>query len=775
MIKDSGQLDFYRFRTQTNAKAEEILPQELLEIEALDNTDIASELLHQEDNLNVIELGIEGITCAACGWLIKKQIGARPEVHSIEVNATTHRAILKFDQTAPLSQILKQIRQLGYKAFPFTEDQQEESFQNEDKAFSRRLIVAGLAMMQVMMFATGLYIGDFQDISEQHALFLHSVSGLLATPVVLYSALPFFKSAWRSLQYGHFGMNLPVSIAILAAYFSSIYSLIFGGSVFYFDSVVMFTFFLLLGRYLEHRVKYKAILKQQNFKRLLPVSVSRFNSDGEIEVVSLNQIKIDDRILVNAGSVVPVDGKLLSGQAELNESVITGEFLPVSKQKEDSIFSGSSNASASFEMVATSDVKNSRLQNLIQLQQNSENLESHRVTLADRIASYYVIGLLALSILAGVIWYIIDPSRVFEIVLSLLVVSCPCALSLATPAAVASAIAKLTDLGLMIKSSNTLGKLSQIKTAIFDKTGTLTFARMAIHQVKTRESFDAQKALQLAIEMERVSNHPIAQAFSDYATKYDLVCDNHFEELQERIAGGVTAKSGNDQYRLGNLQFVSSLPELTTKKQIAELSSEQETIDYPAGVSVFLSLNENIIAEFFLSDLVNESAEPSISQLNQLGVDSEMLSGDSLSACHQVAKLIGISDIVSHASPEKKLEHIKSLNQQGLTTLMIGDGVNDIGAFAEADVSITMGEASHLSKTSSDAVLVSKDLSVIPKAIQLTQQLDKIIKQNLTWAVVYNLTAIPFALLGLVPAWLAAIGMTSSSLIVVLNALRLRN
>ncbi|MCW9017944.1 MAG: heavy metal translocating P-type ATPase metal-binding domain-containing protein, partial [Kangiellaceae bacterium] len=573
MIKDSGQLDFYRFRTQSNVKAEEILPQELLEIEALDNNDISSQLLHQEDDLNVIELGIEGITCAACGWLIKKQIGARKEVHSIEVNSTTHRAIVKFDKSAPLSEILKQIRQLGYKAYPFTEDQQEEVFQKEDKAFSRRVIVAGLAMMQVMMFATGLYIGDFQDISEQHALFLHSVSGLLATPVVFYSALPFFDSAWRSLKYGHFGMNLPVSIAILAAYFSSIYSLFTSGNVFYFDSVVMFTFFLLLGRYLEHRVKYKAILKQQNFKRLLPVSVSRFDSSGEVEVVSLNKINAEDKILVNAGAVVPVDGVLLSEHAELNESVITGEFLPVRKHKGDKVYSGSSNASASFQMVATGDVKSSRLQSLIQLQRSSENLKSHRVTLADKIASYYVVGLLVLSVLAGFIWYNINPDRVFEIILSLLVVSCPCALSLATPTAVASAVAKLTDLGLMIKSSNTLSKLSQIKTAIFDKTGTLTFARMAILQVKTRESFDKEEVLQLAIAMEKISDHPIAQAFLECDVAQDVISTNKFDTLEERIAGGITAKSGADQYRLGNLQFVSSLPELTTNQQISELSS----------------------------------------------------------------------------------------------------------------------------------------------------------------------------------------------------------
>ena len=270
MICDSGQQDFYRFRTESNNKVEEILPQEILEFEAYDNQQIAQDILDSKIDYDSVSLGIEGITCAACGWLLKRQLNQLDSVQSIEVNTTTKRAQLVLKKNSQLSEIFKRIRALGYRAFPYSEDSEEASAQKEDKAFVRRLIVAGLAMMQVMMFATGLYIGDYQDIAKEHAFFLHTVSGLLATPVVFYSALPFLKSAVRGLKFGHIGMNVPVSIAIFAAYFSSVYSLISNGTVFYFDSVVMFTFFLLLGRYLEHHVRFKALLKQQNFRKLLP-------------------------------------------------------------------------------------------------------------------------------------------------------------------------------------------------------------------------------------------------------------------------------------------------------------------------------------------------------------------------------------------------------------------------------------------------------------------------------------------------------------------------
>lgn len=762
-ICENGLQQFYQFRTEKSAKAESLLPQELFELEALDTPDILNSITDNDDGVQSIELGIEGITCAACGWLIKTEITKRDDVKSISVNTTTHRATINFQESAKLSDILKNIHSLGYKAYPFTEDAQEVSIQNEDKRFVRRLIVAGLGMMQVMMFATGLYLGEYQDISVEHAYFLHSVSALLATPVVLYSALPFFTSAWNALKYGHFGMNLPVSIAILAGYSASMFSLFTNGDVYYFDSVVMFTFFLLVGRFLEHRTRLKAILKQQNFKQLLPLSVQRKIANNQLEVIPSAKIQENDVLLINAGAVVPIDGVLIDQSAELNEAVITGEFLPVKKNQSEIIYSGSTNTGSSFYIKATSEPKNSRLQKLIKLQHTSEELLSNKVSLADKIANFYVIGLLILSVISGFIWWQVDPQKIFPVVLSLLVVSCPCALSLATPAAVAAAIAKLTDLGLMIKHRGFFASLAGVSHVYFDKTGTLTTSQMVLERVElltddTEENF----VVAVALALEQRSNHPIAQAFKRYQLSEKLNIE--IENDQETLSGGVSGHWQGDNYKLGKIDFVS--------KETSEIINKTNT---QGKVVVFLSKNGSAIARFVIGDNLNQSAEESVELFHRQGKDITLLSGDTVATCEALAAELNIDKVIANASPEEKLAIIETAKKNNQNVLMVGDGVNDVGALAAANVGITMGETSFLSRTSSDAVLVSHDLTVLPNAILIARKLNAIVRQNLSWAVTYNLIAIPFAMAGLIPAWLAAVGMTSSSLIVVLNALRLRN
>ncbi|TQV71642.1 heavy metal translocating P-type ATPase [Aliikangiella marina] len=761
----NGLEQFYQFRTEKSAKAEDLLPQELLEIEALDTPEILSAITENEDGLQTIELGIEGITCAACGWLLRTEIGQRDDVSKISVNTTTHRATLEFAQDARLSDILKNIHQLGYRAYPFSEDAQEAAIQQEDKRFVRRLIVAGLGMMQVMMYATGLYLGEYQDISSEHAYFLHSVSALLATPVVFYSAFPFFSSAWKGLKHGHFGMNLPVSIAILAGYFASMYSLITDGEVYYFDSVVMFTFFLLIGRFLEHRTRLKAILKQQNFKQLLPLSVQRLTPADKLETIPSAQIKEKDILLINAGAVIPIDGILVDQTAELNEAVITGEFLPVKKIKGDQVFSGSTNTGSSFYIEATSNPSESRLQKLIKLQQTSENLLSNKVSLADKIANFYVIGLLVLTVITSYIWWQIDPQNIFPVVLSLLVVSCPCALSLATPAAVAAAIAKLTDLGLMIKHRGFLNNLAEITSVYFDKTGTLTMSQMQLERTELYGKYSEKEVIAIAAALEQRSNHPIAQAFKNIQSEKLSI-----ESDREVLSGGVSGIWNDKTFKLGKAEFVlDDLATITNKDQ----NKENE---YEVGkVVIYLASEQQPVAKFVLADTLNPTAKKAIQSLHKQNKMITLLSGDTQRTCQAIAEQLAIERVIANSTPEAKLATISEAKSSGDKVLMVGDGVNDVGALAEANAGITMGETSYLSRTSSDAVLVTHDLTVLPKAISTAQQLNSVVRQNLAWAVTYNLFAIPFAMAGLVPAWLAAIGMTTSSLIVVLNALRLRN
>jgi len=759
--------NFYRFRDSRSNKPRPLIPQEIQDLEALDKTSILNEISRENDNYRKIELGLEGITCAACGWLIEKKLSVLPQVSNISVNVSTQRATLVWHKNSKLSEILKTLVELGYRAYPFSEDARQESFEKINRSYIKRLLVAGLGMMQVMTYALAIYIGEFQDISEQHQNFLYWISAIVATPVVLYSARPFFQSALRNLRAKQLGMNLPVSIAILSAYSASVYSLFSGNNVYYFDSVVMFTFFLLIGRFLEHRVRYRSLLKQQNFQRLIPLSVSKRNKDGSLISIGISEVQPNDVLIINAGGTIPVDGILLARQAEVNESVITGEFMPVKKQPGDRLSSGSSNHSASLAMRVTQDFSHSHIQKLINLQQNAEQMKPDSVSLADKISHWYVVILLILVISSGLYWWQVAPDSAFAIVLSILVVSCPCALSLATPAAIAAATAQLSDLGLMIRSKTALSQLAKVDHIYFDKTGTLTTGSMQINRVKTFSELSKEKCLQIASLLENISDHPVAKAFNSDGVR--LSCNN----LRETVGKGVSGTIDGHAYRLGNKEF--ALGDITHIKPASiKTVSIKTTSEKDFETHLYLASEEQHIATFILQDSLKSSAQAAIDNISQQEFDITLLSGDSESAVVSLAKQLNIKQHISGATPEQKLKAVDEAQQNGKNILMVGDGFNDLGALAAASVSITMATGTNLSKTASDAVLVSADLGVISKSLKVSHKVRKIIIQNLCWAISYNLIAIPFAIMGLIPAWLAAIGMSFSSLIVVLNALRLR-
>ena len=764
-LEQNNLTEFYRFRQKPSSKPEELIPQELLELEALDTPDILDEISTQSDHVRSIELGIEGITCAACGWLIEKQLSLIPQVKKISVNVSTHRAQLTWDDSVSLSKLLKELHSLGYRAYPFSEDAREDSYNKVNKNYIKRLLVAALGMMQVMTYALAIYIGEFKDISAEHQAFFHWISGIIATPVVFYSAKPFFQSAYRNLKVRQLGMNLPVSIAILVAYFASVYSLITGGNVYYFDSVVMFTFFLLIGRFLEHRARFQALLKQQNFQQLLPLSVSKRNSDHSLTTLSVSQIKPGDILVINAGSIVPVDGILLENPAELNEAILTGEFMPVKKEIGDSLTSGSTNNSSSLAMQVSHDIKNSHIQKLITLQQSAEQMKPDSVSLADKIAHWYVFGLLILVFLSTLYWWNVEPELAFPIALSVLVVSCPCALSLATPAVIAAATAQLSDLGIMIRSKSALSRFSKIDHVYFDKTGTLTNGVMKLTDIETLSSLTEQECFEVACQLENISNHPISQVF-----KSQNKLSHEVKNLKETIGKGVSGTINRRNFKLGNREFSLNNENKSSEKRLTSKTTESNDFE----TLLYLVSDKEHIATFTLKDELKPTSFECINQLNQNQFPVTLLSGDSKNSVKNTAKQLNIPDYISGATPEQKLEIINLSQQNGEHSLMVGDGFNDVGALSAANVSITMSNATNLSKTASDAVLVSSDLTVIAKTLTIAKKVNRIIKQNLFWAVLYNVTAIPFAMMGLVPAWLAAIGMSLSSLVVVLNALRLR-
>jgi Cu2+-exporting ATPase len=767
MLTNNGLTQFYRFREQPSNRPEQLVPQELLDIEALDTPAIVDNIsqLNPEKHRK-IELGLEGITCAACGWLIEKSLSKMNSVINITVNVTTQRATLVWDKSKKLSDIIIRLNKLGYRAYPFSEDAREKAFIQTSKNYTKRLLIAGLGMMQVMTYALAIYIGEFQDLQQQHQTFLYWISGLIATPVVLYSAKPFFISALNGLRVGQFGMNLPVSIAILTAYCASIYSLFFDGHSFYFDSVVMFTFFLLIGRFFEHRARYRSILKQQNFKQLIPLSVSRLNQSGELETIAATEINCGDQLIINAGSIIPVDGVLLEKKAEINEAVLTGEFLPLLKLPGDDLTSGSTNNSASLIMRVTKPLQDSHIQQLIQLQKSAEEVKPTSVSLADKVAHWYILILFLILLMVGLYWWNTEPEQLFPILLSVLVVSCPCALSLATPAAIATATAELSELGLMIRSTDALAKLAKIQKVFLDKTGTLTEATMQLSDTQTYSNLNVDECLLIAQSLEVISSHPIAAAFRRVDT-IKPVGEWNTRDITESIGSGICGTINNRKYFLGNSLYVEETIGTSIINEASPLTDKGQTV-------LYLADQVELIACFTLNDKIKPSANKLIKSLNGLNIDTCLLSGDSQQAVSAVAEEVSIKHYIFAATPERKVLEVRHSEDAGERCLMVGDGFNDVGALASATASICMGAGVDLSRTSSDAVLLSRNLDIIARAISLSKKTIIVIRQNLAWAIVYNLLAIPFAAAGWIPAWLAAIGMSSSSLIVVINALRLR-
>jgi len=763
-LKDNQLLEFYRFRANRSNKAEPIIPQELLDLEALDQPTIIDEISTTEQSTRKIELGIEGITCAACGWLIEKKLQQLPQVQSISVNVSTQRATLVWQNSSPLSAILKSLINLGYRAYPFSEDSRQASFEKTNQLYIKRLLLAALGMMQVMSYALAIYIGEFQDLSAANQRFFYWISGLITTPVVFYSAKPFFQSAYRNLKAKQLGMNLPVSIAILSAYFASVYSLLSGGKLYYFDSVVMFVFFLLIGRFLEHRARFRSLQKQQNFKRLLPLSVSRRHADNHIEVISTSKIKSGDIVMINAGAIIPVDGLLLERSAEVNEAILTGEFMPIKKEAGDSLISGSTNQSAALVMQVKKNLEQSHIQQLISIQQGAEQLKPDSVSLADKIAHWYVFILLILVVFSSFLWWFIQPSMIFPIVLSVLVVSCPCALSLATPAVIAAATSQLSDLGLMIRSKNAISRLSKVEHIYFDKTGTLTTGTMQLSHLQIYSSVDEKNCIEIAFALEQISDHPIAKAFSNVCS--EQMNSISVDQPRETISEGVSGVIDGRLYRLGKKDFALT-DCLESIEQTDSCPRENET-------ALFLTVENTLLATFYFEDGLKPSAISAIKKLHKMGKTISILSGDSKTAVSKVAAQLGIKRYFANQNPSSKLDRIVNHQKTDRNVLMVGDGFNDVGALAAANVSITMGTACNVSKTASDAVLVSDNLVIIAEVLTIAKKVQRVIRQNLIWAVAYNVTAIPFAMMGLVPAWLAALGMSFSSLVVVLNALRLR-
>ena len=751
LIRDAGFGNYYDTREAPDPGA--VRPaDDAGDWDVFDRPDMLDAFAEHADGRAEATIYVGGMYCAACSWLIDSTLRRIPAIASADINPVTHRLRVTWDTgRIGLGGILAVLADLGYKPQPLAPESNERPERAEQRTALKRLIVASLGMMQVMMFAVALYSGEFQGIDAEMERFLRLVSFLVTTPVVFYSARPFFAGAIRGVRARMPGMDLPVSIAVGGAYVASVYATYTNGPAVWYDSVTMFVFFLTVARYLEMRARHRSVDRSSALASLLPTTATRI-SGAERESVAVSQLTTGDLVLVRPGDSFPADGTLTDGRTSVNEAMLTGESTPCGKQPGDSVIAGSVNLDGVVTMRVSETGVDTTLGTIGRLSERARYARPAFVQIADRVASYIVIGILLVAASVATAWYFIDPDRAFVITLSVLVVTCPCALSLATPTAFAAAGSRLADLHLMITNGSALETLSRATHVVFDKTGTLTQGAPEVVETSIHDkAYSETECLQIAAALESISTHPIARAFSHYET------DIEAGELEVATGAGVSGTIDGTRWRLGSADFVAQ-PGAGTKAD---------------KTRAYLAAGDRLVATFLIDDPLRHDAPNTLKSLKKQGYSISLLSGDANAPVERIANTLGIDDAASGCTPASKVDRIRTLQQRGDVVVMVGDGVNDAPVLAGADVSIAASQAASLAQSTADVLMLGDSLSPINTLLSASRKTMRVVRQNLSWAILYNIAAIPLAAAGLVPPWLAAIGMSTSSLVVVLNALRL--
>lgn len=754
-IVAGGLEGYYRHRTETAANPEALPAQLGDELALLDRPDVQQPFVQHQGELAETTLILEGISCAACGWLIEKHLRRLPAVAEAGLNLSNHRLHVRWaDGQLPLSGLLAELRRIGYAAHPYQPDKAAEQLAEENRRSLRQLGVAGMLWFQAMMATMATWPEFNIDLSAEMHEILRWVAMFLTTPIVFYSCQPFFRGALRDLRTRHLTMDVSVSLAIGGAYLAGIWTAITGKGDLYFDAVGMFALFLLAGRYLERRARERTAAATAQLVNLLPASCLRLDEAGNSQRILLSELRIGDRVLVPPGAVLPADGLILAGQSSVDESLLTGEYLPQPRQAGDSVTGGTLNVEGPLTLQVQALGDDSRLSAIVRLLERAQADKPRLAQLADSAAQWFLLVLLALAAVVGLFWWQHDASRAFWVVLSMLVATCPCALSLATPTALTAATGSLHKLGLLLTRGHVLEGLKRIDTVIFDKTGTLTEGRLTLRAVQPLGELDGERCLALAAALENRSEHPIARAFGR--------APQPAEAVESHPGLGLEGVVDGQRLRIGQAAFVCAL-------------SGQPAPAMPNEHGQWLLLGDarGPLAWLVLDDRLRDDAPALLQACRERGWRTLLLSGDSSPMVQSVAAELGIDEVHGGLRPDDKLAILKQLHGEGRHVLMLGDGVNDVPVLAAADISVAMGSATDLAKTSADAVLLSNRLDSLVQAFVLARRTRRVIVENLVWAGLYNGLMLPFAALGwITPAW-AAIGMSVSSLTVVLNALRL--
>jgi len=752
-IEQLGLADYYSLRTQPATKPELSEAAERDSCLAWQRDEVARHVVRDlGDGRRETMLFVEGVRCTACVWLIERALQSLPGVASVQVNALARRArITWIEERVSLSQILERLVRTGYRAWPLHARALDDIRRQQARDALKRLVVAGFGAMQAMMFAAVLYLrgADAVDVSAE-ALF-RWLGFIVATPVVMYSAAPFFKGAARSLAARHLSMDVPVAAAIALIYAASFVEALRGGGHVYFDSVSMFVFFLLAGRYLEMRARHHAGDLVDALARLTPSFADRRREDHSLERIGIHELRAGDRVHVGEGGLVPADGVLLSPACRVDEALVSGESTPTLRRCGDALIAGSVLVDGPVDLRVERVGADTVLAGIAGLVERAQVERPQLSRAGEQTTGRFVARVLSLTVLTAAAWSVVDPSRAFAAALAVLVVSCPCAFALAVPAAITRALTVLARCGVLVVKPDAIAALAQTTHVVFDKTGTLTMLRLT--DVETFNDVSPEGALRLAAALARESHHPLARAIAAACSDAALPAA---AQVRSAAGLGLSGVVEGRELQLGSSRFIASSRRLPGHAD-----------------AILLADQTGVIAAFHVSEQLRPGMRDVIDTLKALGLQLHIISGDATAKVADVAAKLDIARWRARASPADKLSELGTMRAQGARVLAVGDGVNDAPVLAGADVGVALASGAEIARASSDIVLAGERLSALVTACRIARQTVAVIQQNQRWALLYNLVAMPLAALGFVPPWLAALGMSFSSLCVIGNALRI--
>ncbi|MCL1825006.1 MAG: cadmium-translocating P-type ATPase [Betaproteobacteria bacterium] len=769
LIVDNGLSDYYRRRDAMPERRPEAIPEELRELGHFDHPEFQQNFVRPVgEHERETSLILEGITCAACVWLNERHIALQPGVSAVQVNYATRRVRVRWDERKiKLSDILGAIQSIGYRAYPYDAARAEDVADRERRAMLWRVFVAGFGMMQVMMYAVPAYIAGDGEMTFREQLWFRVASLILTLPVVLYSAAPFFRHAVRDIRLRRLGMDVPVALGVGSAFLASLWATLANGPEVYFDSVTMFVFFLLGGRYLEMIARARAVRGIEELGKVLPAFTERLPRWPlpDSEQVPVSQLVPGDCVRVRPGGVIPADGVVIDGVSEANEALLTGESRPVSKKADSPLTGGSINISSPLVMRIEQVGDSTRLAAIRRLMERAASEKPRLAALSDYWATIFVVVLLTLATATGLIWHFVDPVRALWVFVSVLVVACPCALSLATPAALTVATDALARAGALVTRGHAIETLARVNHYVFDKTGTLTTGRMRLEETLPLGAMDIDALCVLGSALEQGSEHPVAAALRDAAAGKPPVA---VSDVIAVTGHGMTGRYSGGAVWIGRPDYIAARAGLSVPVEAVGMEAK-------AGTVVALADEHGWLGLFRFADALRPAAADFIRQLMAAKIPVTVLSGDTPTAVAAVGHQLGIADIYGGMSPQDKQAFIARLQESpDKVVAMVGDGVNDAPVLAQAHVSVAMGSGTDLARNQADIVLLGENFSGLSDGADLARKTLWIIRQNLWWAFAYNLSIVPLAMMGRVTPLIAGVGMAGSSLLVVLNALRLQ-